>query len=130
MSVRTLRQSAWMFVLWSFAVFAQVQQPAPMGAQLPNNGMPGMQGSVAPNAVPLPQALGPKAPGKIRIGIAPAQAQLGQGNNAQADYATPIRNSIVLMMSGPAVEITPLDSRLRLQIQAEAQQEQCDYILM
>jgi len=29
-----------------------------------------------------------------------------------ADYGTPIRNSIVLMMSGPAVEIAALDSRI------------------
>lgn len=130
MSVRTLHQSAWMFVLWSFTAFAQVQQPAPMGAQLPNNGMLGMQGAVTPNTVPLPQALGPKAPGRVRIGIAPAQAQVGQGNNAQADFATPIRNAIVFMMAGPAVEITALDSRIPIQLQAEAQQKQCDYILM
>ena len=70
-----------------------------------------------------------KAPGKIRIGVAPSQAQLGQGNNAQGDYGTPIRNSIVLLMGGPAVEIIPLDSHLTMQAQAEAQQKQCDFIL-
>jgi hypothetical protein len=86
-------------------------------------------GGVAPSQVPIPQALGPKAPGKIRIGIAPAQAQLGQGNNAQADYGTPIRNAIIYIMNGPAVEITGLDSRLPLQAQAEAQQKQCDYVM-
>jgi hypothetical protein len=92
------------------------------------NGMANPNGSTA-SAPPLPQALGPKAPGKIRIGVAPAQAQMGQGNDAQADYGTPIRNSIVLMMSGPAVEIAALDSRIPVQVQAEAQQKQCDYIL-
>ena len=100
-----------------------------MGGQF-QAGMPGMQGQPAGAGVPLPQALGPKAPGKIRIGIAPAQAQLGQGNNAQADYATPIRNAIVYMMNGPAVEIAALDSRIPIQLQAEAQQKQCDFILM
>ncbi len=92
-------------------------------------GMPNMQGATQ-NASPTPQALGPKAPGKIRIGIAPAQAQLGQGNNAQSDYGTPIRNSIVSTMSGPAVEIAPLDSHIPVQLQAEAQQKECDYILL
>jgi hypothetical protein len=92
------------------------------------NGMANQNGSMA-SAPPLPQALGPKAHGKIRIGVAPAQAQMGQGNDAQADYGTPIRNSIVLMMSGPAVEIAALDSRIPVQVQAEAQQKQCDYIL-
>jgi hypothetical protein len=101
----------------------------PMGGQF-QGGMPGMQGQAAGAGVPLPQALGPKAPGKIRVGIAPAQAQLGQGNNAQADYATPIRNAIIFMMAGPAVEIAALDSRIPIQLQAEAQQKQCDYILM
>jgi hypothetical protein len=93
-------------------------------------GAPATQGPPAGAQVPLPQALGPKAPGKIRIGIAPAEAQMGQGNNAQADYGTPVRNAIIFMMNGPAVEIAALDSRLPIQLQAEAQQKQCDYILM
>jgi hypothetical protein len=92
-------------------------------------GMPNVQGAAA-GAVPPPQALGPKAPGKIRIGIAPAQAQVGQGNSAQSDYGTPIRNAIVYTMSGPAVEITPLDAHIPIQLQAEAQQKECDYILL
>lgn len=95
-------------------------------AGMPNASMQGQSGA----AIPLPQALGPKAPGRLRIGIAPAQAQLGQGNNAQADYSTPIRNAIVYMMAGPAVEIAALDSRIPIQLQAEAQQKQCDYILL
>jgi hypothetical protein len=69
-----------------------------------------------------------KAPA-IRIGVAPSEAQLGQGNNAQGDYGSAIRNSIVLLMSGPAVDIIPLDSHLAMQLQAEAAQKQCDYIL-
>ncbi len=100
-----------------------------MGGRLPN-GASGMQAPPLGAQVPLPQALGPKAPGKIRIGIAPAQAQMGQGNNAQADYSTPVRNAIIFMMNGPAVEIAALDAQLPIQLQAEAQQKQCDYILV
>ena len=70
-----------------------------------------------------------KAPGTIRIGVAPSEAQLGQGNNAQGDYGTAIRNSIVLLMSGPAVDIVSLDSHLEIQLKAEAAQKECDYIL-
>jgi hypothetical protein len=81
------------------------------------------------NMVVAPQQLGPKAPGKIRIGVAPPDAQLGQGNNAGADFSTPIRNVVVSLMAGPAVEIAPLESHVPLQLQAEAQQKQCDYIL-
>jgi len=79
--------------------------------------------------VAAPQVLGPKAPGKIRIGVAPPDAQLGQGNAAGADYSTPIRNVEVALMSGPAVEIAALESHVPMQLQAEAQQKQCDYIM-
>jgi hypothetical protein len=121
-------KNAMMAQAQQYAQMAQMQQG--MESQLQGGAMPGMQqGPVAGAAVPLPQAVGPKAPGKIRIGIAPAQAQLGQGNNAAADYGTPIRNAIIFVMNGPAVEITALDARLPIQVQAEAQQKQCDYIL-
>jgi hypothetical protein len=104
-------------------MMAQVQQMG-MGKKMTPVGAP------APAPMPLPQALGPKVPGKIRIGVAPAQAQLGQGNDAQNDYGTPVRNSIIYLMSGPSIEIAALDSRLPMQVQSEAQQKQCDYILM
>lgn len=105
-----------------------------MAAQMGPGGAfmgPGMQPGTQPGgaAVAAPQVLGPKAPGKIRVGVAPPDAQLGQGNNAGADYSTPIRNVEVALMSGPAVEIAALDSHVSLQLQAEAQQKQCDYIL-
>jgi hypothetical protein len=102
---------------------------APMGA--PTGGMPGMGMELPQGAAPVaaPQALGPKGAGKIRIGVAPPEAQVGQGNNAGADYSTPVRNAIVALMSGPAVEIAALDSRVPVQLQAEAQQKQCDFIL-
>jgi hypothetical protein len=124
---------------------AQAQQLGGMGGNAPSSGgmasgMAGMLGmggasGMAGNQPPAstnvaaPQALGPKAAGKIRVGIAPPDAQLGQGSNAGADYSTPIRNAIVALMSGPAVEIAALDSHIAMQVQAEAQQKQCDYIL-
>ncbi len=95
----------------------QMGLPAAVGA--PQGGAP----------VAAPQALGPKATGKIRIGVAPPDAQVGQGNNAGADYSTPIRNVMVALMSGPAVEVAALDSRVPVQLQAEAQQKECDFVL-
>lgn len=93
-------------------------------------GMPQMGGN-QPNAsqIAAPQALGPKAAGKIRIGVAPPQAQVGQGSNNSGDYSTPIRNAEIALMNGPAVEIAPLEAHIAMQLQAEAQQKQCDYIL-
>ena len=115
--------------------WAQAQQmgmagPMPNMGGMPGMGMPGMGGNQPASApVAAPQALGPKAPGKIRVGVAPPDAQVGQGSNAGADYSTPIRNAMVALMSGPAVEIAALDSHIAMQLQAEAQQKQCDYVL-
>jgi hypothetical protein len=120
------------------AAMALAQNPNAMGMQ-----MMAAPGSLGPAgaftgpgtqpagsaAVAVPQVLGPKAPGKIRVGVAPPDAQLGQGNAAGADYSTPIRNVEVALMSGPAVEIAALESHVPMQLQAEAQQKQCDYIM-
>ncbi len=113
-----------------FCLLAFFLMTSPLFAQMPAMQMPNQAGP-AVNAAPspAPQQLGPKAPGKIRIGVAPAVAQMGQGNNAQADFGTPIRNSLVLIMGGPAVEVVGLDSHLPIQLQAEAQQKECDFIL-
>jgi hypothetical protein len=93
-------------------------------------GMPnGIQGGAANSAPAATSPLGPKKAGHIRVGIAPPDAQVGQGNNTNGDYSTPIRNAEVSLMSGPAVEIAPLDSHIAMQLQAEAQQKQCDYVL-
>jgi hypothetical protein len=92
---------------------AEEKQTTPAGA------------SVAP-----PQAPGTKAPGKIRIGIALTQTLMGQGNNAESNYGIPVRNAIVSTMIGPLLEITALDASLPLQVQAEAQQKECDYIVL
>ena len=109
------------------------QQQMAMGQAAMNGmgGMPQMTGGSQPGGaqVAAPQVLGPKASGKIRIGVAPPDAQVGQGSNAGGDYSTPIRNAEVALMSGPAVEIAALDAHIPMQLQAEAQQKQCDFIL-
>ncbi len=74
------------------------------------------------------QAGAQNSAGKIRIGIAPPEAQVGQGNNS-GDYSTPVRNAEIALMSGPLVSVVPLDSHVAMQLQAEAQQKQCNYLL-
>ena len=105
-------------------------QMAAMGNPMAMQQLMGQNGQQQPLAAPVaePKALGPKAPGKIRIGVASPEAQVGQGSTA-GDYSTPIRNSMVLFMDGPAVEVAALDARIPIQLEAEAQQKQCDYIL-
>ena len=104
---------------------------AGMGGMPAIGSMPGTVGAQQHASAPLQgtQALAAKPPGKVRIGVAPPEAQLGQGNNAGADYSTPIRNAVVTLMSGPAVEIVALDAHIAMQLQAEAVQKQCDFVM-
>jgi hypothetical protein len=110
-------------------MMAQAQSAGYGNMMMPQ--MPGMPGANQPASqrVAAPQTLGPKQPGHIRIGVVTPDAQVGQGTNAGQDYGTPIRNALIQLMSGPAVEIAALDARIPIQLQAEAQQKECDYIL-
>jgi hypothetical protein len=65
---------------------------------------------------------------KIRIGIVLPEAQLGQGNSGQ-DVGEPVRQLIVSYMSGPLLELVPLQSRITAQVTAEAQQLNCTHLL-
>ena len=85
---------------------------------------------VATAPAALPDAPEVKAPQKIRIGVAPSEAQLGQGNNVQGEYGAPIRDAIVALMNGPAVEVVALNSRIPIQLRAELAEKHCDYILL
>ncbi len=73
-------------------------------------------------------ALGPKKPGVPRIGVVEPKAQMGQGNSG-ANVAEPIRAAIEQYLNGPAVEVISLNAMLPSQIEAEARQQDCDYIL-
>jgi len=115
---------------------AAMSQMGMSGMQMGGNpaaGNPYAQGGMQGGMQPAPQAasapVGPKQKGKIRIGVAPPEAQVGQGSNNNGDYSTPIRNAEITLMSGPAIDIVPLDSHIAMQLQAEAVQKQCDYVL-
>jgi len=87
------------------------------------------QAPAQPVAAAMPVApLGPKQPGKIRIGVATPKADMGQGFTG-GDAAEPIRNTLILSLSGPAIEVTPLTSRIQQQIDLEAKQKECDFVL-
>lgn len=65
---------------------------------------------------------------KVRIGVVLPEAQLGQGNTGQ-DVGEPVRQLIVSYMSGPLLELVPLQSRIAAQVTAEAQQLNCTHLL-
>ncbi len=73
-------------------------------------------------------ALGPKKPGVIRIGVVMPRAQMTQGASGM-DVATPVRNTLVQQLSGPAVEIAALEARDAQEVESEARRKECDYVL-
>ena len=77
---------------------------------------------------PGQSSLGAKKPGVPRIGVVQARAQMGQGNSG-ANVAEPLRQTMIQYLSGPQLEVTPLDAMIPSQIEAEARQKECDYIL-
>lgn len=79
-------------------------------------------------ATVTPQAAGSGAT-KAVVCIALPAAQLGQGNNSPTDVSEPVRTTLGTYMAGPAVELLRLTARIPVQIQAEAAEKSCSYIL-
>lgn len=63
------------------------------------------------------------------ICVALPKAQLGQGNNAPADVSEPVRSALGTYMAGPNITLVRVDARIPVQIDAEAQQKGCTYVL-
>ena len=57
------------------------------------------------------------------------KAQLGQGNNAPKDVSEPVRAALSAYMAGPVLKMVPLDARIPVQIDAEAAQKKCQFVL-
>jgi hypothetical protein len=61
--------------------------------------------------------------------IALPKAQLGQGNNSPVDVSEPVRTMLGQYMAGPSVQLVRLDARIPIQIEAEAVEKSCSYVL-
>jgi hypothetical protein len=71
----------------------------------------------------------PQRAARAVVCITPPAAQLGQGNNSAVDVSEPVRTSLGTYMAGPAVELVRLTARIPVQIQAEASDMSCGYVL-
>jgi hypothetical protein len=69
-----------------------------------------------------------KKPGSVRIGLVTVRTHLKQfaTNN---DVADAVRAGWYSFLDGPAVEVVYIDSRLPIQINMEAEQQGCDYVI-
>jgi hypothetical protein len=57
------------------------------------------------------------------------KAQLGQGNDSAVDVSEPVRTTLGQYMEGPSIQLVRLDARIPIQINAEAVEKNCGYIL-
>jgi hypothetical protein len=76
-----------------------------------------------PAAAPVPPP-----PPKTKICLVLPKAQLGQGTSG-ADVAEPVRATLTAYLGGPATELVALNARIPIQIDAEAQESGCEYVL-
>src|SRR5262245_16388943 len=65
---------------------------------------------------------------KSRICLVLPRAQLGQGSSG-ADVGEPVRQTLIAYLNGPTVDLVPLAARIPGQVDAEAQQLACEYVL-
>jgi hypothetical protein len=68
------------------------------------------------------------AAAKSRICLVLPRAQLGQGSSG-ADVGEPVRQTLLSYLNGPTVDLVSLAARIPVQVDAEAQQAACEYIL-
>ena len=75
-------------------------------------------------------ANGPKKAGTIRIGLAEVKTgKIGEGITA-SDLAAAVRNTMASFLKVPNIEVVTLDARLASAIESEAQQKECDFIIL
>jgi hypothetical protein len=88
----------------------------------------GLTFMAASEAAKKPAAAPPPPPPKTKICLVLPKAQLGQGTSG-ADVAEPVRATLTAYLGGPATELVALNARIPIQIDAEAQEQGCEYVL-
>jgi hypothetical protein len=73
-------------------------------------------------------AAAPEKPHVIRIGVAAPDTQIGQ-SNGMGSVSDPIRSMLIQYLNGPGLEIVPIKAMLPTQIEAEAKEKACEYVL-
>lgn len=72
---------------------------------------------------------GAHAADKLLVGVALPRAQLGQGNGASADVAEPVSQALLAYLKGPVIDVVALEARIPVQIDAEAKEKGCAFVL-
>lgn len=73
--------------------------------------------------------LGAKRPGVVRLGLASVKTgSVGEGLSA-TDLAAAVQNTLAEYLKSPSVELVQLEAKLPTQIEAEAKQKECDFVI-
>jgi hypothetical protein len=73
--------------------------------------------------------LGAKKPGVVRLGIAAVKTgSVGEGLSA-ADLSAAVQNTLAEYLKSPAIELVQLEAKLPSQVEVEAKQKECDFVI-
>ena len=112
-------------------VYAQTEVHGPAQVQPEQNqaAVPSANGSAPATAPGFPAPpLAAKAPGVTRIGVVQPKVQFGQPT-ANLTLAEPLRSLISQYLNGPRFEVITVMAMLPAQVDEEARQKDCDYVL-
>ena len=114
---------------------------APTG--VPSTGLPSSTPSGAPSSTEnpvstnpsnpssnkTPDSVGPKKAGIIRIGVVTVKTdKVAEGMNA-SNLASAVQTTLTEKLKAPNVEAVPIQATVLSQIEAEARQKECDYLV-
>lgn len=102
----------------------------PASSTAANSGMganvKGMANASAPREA---GEVGAKKPGMVRLGLAAVKTgSVGEGLSA-ADLSAAVENTLADYLKSPSVELVELEAKLPSQIDAEAKQKECDFVI-
>jgi hypothetical protein len=85
--------------------------------------------SSAPATTTAAQTVGPKKAGMIRIGVVTVKpGTVAEGMNA-GNLATAVQTTLTDKLKAPNVEAVPIQATVLSQIEAEARQKECDFLV-
>jgi hypothetical protein len=116
-----------------FSQAASVSVPSDItSAATPANENSGMNANVknlAGKPADQKTEVGAKKEGVIRLGLTAVKTgSVGEGLSA-ADLAAAIRNTLVAYLKSPNVEVVLIEAKLPSQIDTEAKQKECDFVI-
>lgn len=76
-----------------------------------------------------PVTLGAKKPGLVRLGLADVKTAAVGDNLSGADLAAAVRNALAEQIKSPSVELVRLEATTPGQLEAEARQKECDFVV-